>query len=74
MVIIMVLSSLLLLSLFSSTEDDVTIKLRDIIFANDIIHRHRTTGAKVEMILVSSLLLFLTSSKSNMYPVTVTVP
>ncbi|XP_003391866.2 PREDICTED: DNA-directed RNA polymerase III subunit RPC1-like, partial [Amphimedon queenslandica] len=34
-----------------TTEDDVTIKLRDIIFANDVIHRHRTTGAKVEMIL-----------------------
>ena len=35
------------------TEDDVTMKLTEIIFLNDVIQRHRSTGAKVQMIIVS---------------------
>ena len=35
-----------------STEDDITMKLSEIIFFNDVIQRHRATGAKVQMILV----------------------
>lgn len=38
-----------------STEDDVTMKLTEIIFLNDVIQRHRSTGAKVQMIIVSQL-------------------
>ena len=44
-----------------STEDDVTMKLSEIIFLNDVIQRHRTTGAKVQMIMVRfaySLIIF----------------
>ena len=34
------------------TEDDVTMKLTEIIFLNDVIQKHRTQGAKVQMIMV----------------------
>ncbi|KAK7791847.1 hypothetical protein R5R35_011050 [Gryllus longicercus] len=33
-----------------TTEDDLTMKLSEIIFINDVINRHRQTGAKVQMI------------------------
>ena len=42
-----------LLVMFHSTEDDVTMKLSEIVFLNDVIQRHRATGAKVQMIMVS---------------------
>ena len=35
-----------------STEDDVTMKLTEIVFLNDVIQRHRAQGAKVQMIMV----------------------
>ena len=34
------------------TEDDVTMKLTEIIFLNDVIQKHRSQGAKVQMIMV----------------------
>lgn len=34
-----------------TTEDDVTMKLREIILYNDLIQRHRSQGAKVSMIM-----------------------
>ena len=36
-----------------SNEDDLTMKLTEIIFLNDVISKHRATGAKVQMIMVS---------------------
>ena len=36
-----------------SNEDDVTMKLTEIIFLNDVIRKHRSGGAKVQMIIVS---------------------
>ena len=42
-----------LLLLFRSNEDDVTMKLTEIIFLNDVIRKHRSGGAKVQMIIVS---------------------
>ena len=33
-------------------EDDVTMKLTEIIFLNDVIQKHRATGAKMQMIMV----------------------
>ena len=38
---------------FFSNEDDVTMKLTEIIFLNDVIRKHRSGGAKVQMIIVS---------------------
>lgn len=38
-----------------STEDDVTMKLTEILFLNDVIQRHRSQGAKVQMIMVREL-------------------
>ena len=38
-----------------STEDDVTMKLTEILFLNDVIQRHRSQGAKVQMIMVRQL-------------------
>ena len=35
-----------------SNEDDLTMKLTEIIFLNDVIRKHRATGAKVQMIMV----------------------
>ena len=46
------------------TEDDVTMKLTEIIFLNDVIQKHRTQGAKVQMIMVSAI----RSSLSPTYP------
>ena len=43
----------LLCACVTSTEDDVTMKLTEIIFLNDVIQRHRSLGAKVQMITVS---------------------
>ena len=40
-------------SVTDSYEDDLTRKLKDIISLNDIISKHRVTGAKVQMIMVS---------------------
>lgn len=34
-----------------SNEDDLTMKLTEIIFLNDVINKHRATGAKVQMIM-----------------------
>ncbi|XP_045213702.1 DNA-directed RNA polymerase III subunit RPC1-like isoform X1 [Mercenaria mercenaria] len=34
-----------------TNEDDVTMKLTEIIFLNDVIQKHRATGAKVQMIM-----------------------
>lgn len=34
-----------------TNEDDVTMKLTEIIFLNDVIKKHRTTGAKMSMIM-----------------------
>jgi DNA-directed RNA polymerase III subunit RPC1 len=36
-----------------TTEDDVTMKLTEIIFLNDVIQKHRRQGAKVQMIMES---------------------
>jgi len=36
-----------------STEDDVTMKLSEIVFLNDVIQKHRSTGAPVEMYMVA---------------------
>lgn len=33
-----------------TTEDDLTMKLSEIIFINDVINKHRQTGAKIQMI------------------------
>jgi len=38
-----------------TTEDDVTMKLTEILFLNDVIQRHRSQGAKVQMIMVRQL-------------------
>ena len=38
--------------LSSSNEDDITMKLTEIIFLNDVITKHRATGAKIQMIMV----------------------
>ena len=40
-------------SVTDSNEDDLTMKLTEIIFLNDVISKHRATGAKVQMIMVS---------------------
>ena len=40
-------------------EDDVTMKLTEIIFLNDVITKHRATGAKMQMIMVGSLTIHL---------------
>lgn len=34
-----------------TNEDDVTVKLTEIIFLNDVIQKHRTSGAKMQMIM-----------------------
>ena len=39
---------------YFSNEDDVTMKLTEIVFLNDVITKHRATGAKMHMIMVSS--------------------
>ena len=39
--------------LFFSNEDDITMKLTEIIFLNDVIQKHRATGAKMQMIMVN---------------------
>jgi DNA-directed RNA polymerase beta' subunit len=36
-----------------SQEDDLTIKLADIVHINDIIRKNRTDGAKIQMLVVS---------------------
>ena len=36
----------------SSNEDDITMKLTEIVFLNDVIQKHRATGAKTQMIMV----------------------
>lgn len=36
-----------------TTEDDITMKLTEIIFLNDVIQKHRSQGAKVQMIMES---------------------
>ena len=41
-------------SVTDSNEDDLTMKLTEIIFLNDVINKHRATGAKVQMIMVSA--------------------
>ena len=41
------------ISLPYSTEDDVTMKLSEIVFLNDVIQKHRSTGAPVEMYMVA---------------------
>lgn len=38
---------------YFSTEDDITMKLTEIIFLNDVIQRHRSQGAKVQLIMVN---------------------
>ena len=35
-----------------SNEDDITMKLTEILFLNDVIQKHKSTGAKVNMIMV----------------------
>ena len=35
-----------------SNEDDVTMKLTEIIFLNDVITKHRASGAKMQMFMV----------------------
>ena len=47
-----------LLIFFCSNEDDVTMKLTEIIFLNDVICKHRASGAKVQMIIVSPTRLY----------------
>ena len=45
--------TMFLLSILSfSNEDDITMKLTEIIFLNDVITKHRATGAKIQMIMV----------------------
>lgn len=45
-----------ILYLFSfSNEDDITMKLTEIIFLNDVIQKHKSTGAKIQMIMVNML-------------------
>ena len=39
-----------------SNEDDLTMKLTEIIFLNDVISKHRATGAKIQMIMVGGRL------------------
>ena len=47
------LMTIYLLSILStSNEDDITMKLTEIIFLNDVITKHRATGAKIQMIMV----------------------
>jgi len=41
---------------FIRNEDDVTMKLTEIIFLNDVIQKHKATGAKMQMIMVNSCL------------------
>lgn len=53
-----------LCSLFSRNEDDITMKLTEIIFMNNVIQKHKATGAKMQMIMVTRifhcfLILFL---------------
>ena len=35
-----------------STEDDLTVKLTEIIMLNDVIQKHRATGAKMQLVMV----------------------
>ena len=42
-----------------SNEDDITMKLTEILFLNDVIQKHKSTGAKVNMIMVSGKLTSL---------------
>lgn len=37
---------------YHSNEDDITIKMTEIILLSDIIMKHRATGAKMQMIMV----------------------
>ena len=37
-------------------EDDLTVKLTEIIFLNDVIKKHQQAGAKMSMIMVRKLL------------------
>ena len=48
----MILTFIELKFLFRSNEDDVTMKLTEIIFLNDVLRKHRSGGAKVQMIVV----------------------
>ena len=47
------------IKLFCRNEDDITMKLTEIIFLNDVIQKHRATGAKMQMIMVINNLLIL---------------
>ena len=47
-----------------SNEDDITMKLTEILFLNDVIQKHKSTGAKVNMIMVRWDLIYC-RSKSN---------
>ena len=35
-------------------EDDLTVKLTEILFLNDVIRKHRASGAKMQMIMARS--------------------
>ena len=37
---------------FARNEDDLTVKLTEIIFLNNVIQKHRQAGAKMSMIMV----------------------
>lgn len=50
------------------TEDDITMKLTEIIFLNDVIQKHRTQGAKVQMIMVRDSPLSLHEGASSPIP------
>ena len=54
---------LTLLLYFCSTEDDLTVKLTEIILVNDVIQKHRSTGAKMQLIMVSRLCTVWTDSR-----------
>ena len=41
---------------FYRNEDDITVKLTEIIFLNDVIQKHKVTNAKMEMIMVCMML------------------
>ena len=41
-----------LFTVLCSTEDDLTVKLTEIIMLNDVIQKHRATGAKMQLIMV----------------------
>ena len=58
-IIFFIVIVIIILLLFSSNEDDLTMKLTEIIFLNNVISKHRATGAKVQMIVVSTLLKIL---------------